>query len=458
METGEPGKQQRVAVVGSGISGLSAALRLTSAGYAVEVIERDDVLGGRFGVGTLGDKTIMMGGKNIGHKYTAFREFVAELGQEQVYEPFGINTSQVKDNKVVTLDSSRRLRSLRRLWDLGSARDLCRLGAMAARIHADDTHRFLGSTYFARLARKYDHKPLEAHFGPDIMRNLLRALVVRTNGAEPDEVYLGTFGTNLCMLLDTYDQLQTGIQPVLDAFDERVPSRLGARVEGLVIRDGRLVGLRIAERGEKAKEHPYDGVVVAAPAHATSEIVSGELPELSKRLSEVRYFPSTVALVEYDKPVFTREARALVMRDGPCSNAGAYGTESRHIVRYTFSGRHARVADPSADQIEEWLGGAEKRLAESLSTGPMKRVAMAYRHWPRAYCAYVPFHGEFLTDVAEAAGGVSGLELAGDYLSGASLEACCRSGNAAADRLAAGLGTSRAAATGTAANGTGTTA
>lgn len=436
---GDPtGKGRRIAVVGGGISGLSAAIRLESSGHHVDLIERDEALGGRFGVAKLGDRPVMMGGKNIGRRYRAFRSFVAALGDYE-WEPFGISQSTMKDGEVLTLDSSRRGKSLDNIRRMGSVRDLARMATMAARIRVDESNRFLGSKYFTQLSRRHDHAPLSAHFGEVLTKTLLRPMTVRMNGAEPDEVYLGTFGTNLALLMDTYDQLSSGIQPVLDAIAQRVTVRLNTQVDSVVMRDGEVVGLRVAVGGKPSEELPYDGVVIAAPAYATAEILSAEQPTLSKQLAEVRYCPTRVVLVEYDRPVFTPEVRALAMNDGgPCSNAGAYGKQDRHIVRYTFSGRNGRSSfNPSSDRLDEWVGSTEERLTRYLGVGRAKRVRMVSRSWSAGYCAYVPFHGEFLARVRADLAELPGLELAGDYLWGVSIEACTRSGNDAAERLSA---------------------
>jgi oxygen-dependent protoporphyrinogen oxidase len=428
--------EQRVAVVGSGISGLAAAFELENAGYDVDLIEREDRLGGRFGVATLGERPVMMGGKNIGRKYSSFRAFTSALGSHP-YEEFGINSSRVKDGQVQTFDSSRVAKSLCNVFKAGSPRDLGRIAGLAMRVKADDDNRFLGSPLFTRLADRSDDTPLSAHFGPDLTRHLLRPMTVRMNGAEPDEVYLGTLGTNLALILDTFDQLVRGIQPVLDAMARRVTVRLGSRVEGLLVEDGRVAGLSIAQDDAPATEQRYDGVVVAAPALAAADVLRCELPQLSRRLDEVHYFPTTVALVEYDRPVFTPEVRALAMDGGPCSNAGAYGQEDRHIVRYTFSGRRARTSEPDAAQIEEWIGVGEERLHSHVPTSRRaRRVRSVSRHWGSGYCGYVPFHGTFLSAVRDEVAAVRGLELSGDYLLGVSIEACFRSGEQAAGRLA----------------------
>ncbi|MDI2127664.1 protoporphyrinogen/coproporphyrinogen oxidase [Yinghuangia seranimata] len=429
------GAGRRVAVVGSGASGLAAAVRLERLGYDVELIEREGVLGGRMGVGDLGDRPVMMGGKNIGRKYSAFRGTLSALGS-YAWEPFGINASMMKEGEVLTLDSTRRSRSVDNIRRMGRPADLARLAALAARIRLDERNKFLGAPYFAKLSAKYDHQPLGAHFGPGLADTLLRPMTVRMNGAEPDEVYLGTFNTNLALLMDTYDQLTDGIQPALATLPNRLEVLLDTEVEGLELAGGRLTGLRLSTAGKPAEVRKYDGVVLATPAYAAAQIVSAELPTLGKRLGDIRYFPSTVVLVEYDRPVFTPEVRALAMHDGgPCSNAGSYGMEDRHIVRYTFSGRNGRVAEPTESLLTEWVGATEERLTRYLGAARAKRVNQVSRAWAAAYCAYSPYHSELLTEVDEQVAQVRGLELAGDYLWGVSLEACSRSGNAAGDRL-----------------------
>jgi oxygen-dependent protoporphyrinogen oxidase len=437
---GHGGSSLRIAVVGAGASGLGAAFHLHRSGHRVELIERDTVLGGRFGVGTLGDRPVMFGGKNIGRRYTAFRAFTAAMG-DNPWELFGINASRMKEGKVLTLDSSRRGRTFATLREFGSPRDLLRLAPLALLVRANEHHRFLGAPPFAELARKRDHAPLSAHFGSELTRLLLRPLTVRMNGTEPEEMYLGTLNTNLGSLMDTYDQLRFGVQPALDAFSERIDVRLGTTVEGLVMRDGVVTGLRLADGAGPVREQSYDGVVVATPAYATAEIVRDVQPALARRLEGVRYAPSTVCLVEYSRPLFTPEVRALSLDDGgPCSNAGSYGKDDRHIVRYTFSGRPAGREAPSAETLAGWVDTAEATLTRSLSITAGERVRMATRSWPAAYSAYIPYIGEFLSDVRKAVSNMRGLELAGDYVKGVAIESCFRSGIDAAEHLAGQLG------------------
>jgi protoporphyrinogen/coproporphyrinogen III oxidase len=426
----------RVLVIGSGISGMSAALHLSERGFQIEVLERDDQIGGRFGVDVLGDRPVMTGGKNIGHNYTEFRKVIDALGSH-AWEPFGINASRVVDGEVVTLDSTHMFSSLRHTLQVASPLDIARLIKPAARILMNRANGFLDSPYFTELGRRRDEQPLSAHFGPKITRNLLRPMTIRMNGAEPDEVHLGTFGTNLSMLLDTYEQLTDGIQPVLAEFARRIQVTTSADVHGLIVTSGRVTGVRVEIDGVLT-DRSCDAVVLATPAHAAAKLLRSTHERLSERLTRVRYFPSTVALIEYERPFFEPNVRALVMDGGPCTNVGAYGADDRHIARYTFSGRHARV-EPTPETLEGWIDDAERLVAGYLEINPGRRAATITHYWPFAYCAYGPFYGDLLADVHSLMADIDGLDLCGDYLLGVNLEACSRSGVAAADRTAAYL-------------------
>jgi len=107
-------------------------------------------------------------------------------------------------------------------------------------------------------------------------------------------------------LLDYYDQSPAAARPALEAFAQRVTVRLNTTVESLVVHDGRVTGVRLSEDGGGLSRRPITpGVVVRWPAYAAADIVRDETPGARKRLSEVRYNPSSVMLVEYDRPVFS---------------------------------------------------------------------------------------------------------------------------------------------------------
>lgn len=426
------------AVVGGGISGIAAAHFLRARNIGVEIFEKDAVLGGRVGSGKLGKRSIDFGGKNIGHRYHLFRSFVRSLGDFR-FEPFGINSSRVRNGRIVTLDSSRRLRSTFHFLRDCPKSDVFKLARLCANVLIDDRNRFLGAPYFSALARRHDGMPLASHFSQYFCNAVVRAMSVRMNGAEPDEVYLGNFGTNLGMWLDTYDQLQSGMGSVLQAFERTTRVHLGTRVDELIVRGGRVAGLRVTDRNGKSSERQFDGVVLATPAVTAAGLLRAVAPELAAALDAVRYFPVMVAIAEYNRDIFSPEVRALVFGpEEPLSNAGAYGIESRNIVRYTFSGRTARPLLEQVANPEHLVEKAEATLDRYIAVKPHERRDFVTRLFNPGLCAYSAQHERVLSAVESAPRHLKGLVLTGDYVRGASIEACMQAAKHAVAQVEVG--------------------
>jgi oxygen-dependent protoporphyrinogen oxidase len=426
----------RYAVVGGGMSGMAVTWMLSRLGHDVELLERDAQLGGRSQSAALGERSVTLGGKNIGQRYTLFREFTAAHG-DHAYEPFGINASPVVDGRVRTFDSSRRLRSFARFAEDMRPRDAIRLVTLASRTLANEDNRYLGSRYFARLGRRHDHRPAGAYFSASFARSVLRPMTVRMNGAEPDEVWLGNLGANLGMLFDSYDQLVNGTEPLVSEFRARHRVRTGVEVESIAFdADGTVRGVEARTGDGRCETIAYDGVVLAIPAAAAARLVRELNAPLAAKLESVRYHPGAVVICEYDRELFSPQVRGLAFEAGmPLSNAGAYGVDERHIARYTFSGRAAREHVGAAFEPEALLDVAERQVAPHLPVQDARRRGFVARRWSAAYCAYVPDHASFRTAVGFLLGRNAGLHLTGDYLRGVSIEACFRAARDCAERI-----------------------
>src|SRR5436309_2514437 len=104
MTVGE-GQSLRIAVVGGGMAGIAAAEALAQAGHSAEIFDAGHVLGGRIAPEMLGQREICMGGKNIGYRYSHFRELLERRGYGD-YEFFGPDSGQLVRGKVRTLSFS----------------------------------------------------------------------------------------------------------------------------------------------------------------------------------------------------------------------------------------------------------------------------------------------------------------------------------------------------------------
>ena len=259
---------------------------------------------------------------------------------------------------------------------------------------------------------------------------------VRMNGAEPDEIFVGNLPSNARMILDTYEQFANGLAPLLEAFAARYDVRPNTVTEGLVVRNGRVAGIQVRHDDGSSSEMLGAGVILATPARAAADLVEPIRSDLARELRSIGYHPVALVVAEYDRPVFSHLARAFVFDDEtPLSNAGAYGVNDLHVVRYTFSGRAARRAIRTASD-EALLSLGEGALARHAPVDAAARRRFVVRRFDPGLCAYTPHHAKFLRRVRTALNRTPGLYLTGDYIQGASIEACFRAAAACADHVA----------------------
>jgi oxygen-dependent protoporphyrinogen oxidase len=424
--TAEAG-ELRVAVVGGGIAGIAALERLGGLGYGAELFEAGRRLGGRISPAALGEREICLGGKNVGRRYRRFRELVAHR-LEPRYEAFGPDTGQLVRGRVRTLafrSPRMRARLGARLVARGQVRGGLRFLRLARAVREDPDAAHLGSRFFADIARETGDPALPDYLGTAICRDVVRHATVRMNAAEPAECHIGCFGTNLGLVVDRFDQLEgSALGDWIGAVEAANVVHTEAPVEALLVEAGEVRGVIEADGSERR----FDRVILALPAHQAASLIGEGGPDLARALCSIRYFPVGVVVAEYDRPGFPPAFAALTAPPGMAlSNAGSYGLGERHIVRYTFSGAPARGRiEPESFDPEALLAEAEEFLG---------------LHTPRSFqpglCAYRRDHDVFLREVAEQLEGLPGLALAGDYMRGASLEACVRSGQEAAERVIA---------------------
>ncbi len=423
-------------IVGGGASGLAAAFFLEQLGLDCVIVERDDTLGGRMGTVQLGERTLDCGGKNIGRRYTLFREFAASLGPHP-FEYFGLNSSQAVDGRVRTVDGNARWRTMADLARGVAPSDVLRFGRLLWRVKRDEATGYLGSAYSRTLATRFDDEPASAYFSAEFCRRILRPMSVRMNGAEPDEVYVGNLTSNVRMLLDTYDQFAGGLAPLLRACLGRYDVRLGTATDGLIVERGRVAGVRVKRADGGTGELRGAGVIIATPATSAATLTEPILPDLSRQLRSVAYYPVALVIAEYEKPVFSAGARAFVFDgDEAVSNAGAYGVNDLHLVRYTFSGRTARRYASESMDAEALLRQGEAALSRYVPLQGNARRRFAAKRFSPGLCAYAPHHGRFIDAVRQELNAMPGLHLTGDYMQGASIEACFRSASACVNHLA----------------------
>ncbi len=420
-----------IVVVGAGWSGISAAWAIHTTGRDVLLVDADESLGGRCRLQPLGDTSVILGGKNIGRRYQHFRAMITDLDGGQ-YEHFGLNSTRIGPGGTRTVDDRSRLASVRRLLAGIPARDVARLLRMVLAVRLDESNRWLRGPYFRSRAGAKDIA-LAEYFGEALLASLVRTVTVRMNGAEPEAAYVGNFGANLGMLLDTFDQLTQGFAGPYSTIASQVSTRLGHRVVGIEIgADGATLTLRTPDGAVHQQSASH--VILALTAGDAATLVKQVAPTAARALGQITYQPAAVVVARHRSNVFTPDIRALTFPRGTAlSNAGAYGEAQLDLVRYTLSGSEARgflEGQPHAETLlERALSDASTQLPDLVGNDVLD---FASQHWTRALCSYGPRHGDRLDLLEGELRRTPRLSLAGDYLLGTSLEACCRSGKAAA--------------------------
>lgn len=424
-----------IAIVGAGISGIAAAHYAQRFGGNVDLYEAETQIGGRIGCTKLLGRDIEFGGKNIGLLYRRFREFADEVGGIS-FEDYGFNSSREVNGRVARLNKDGSLlRTALQLHRLCGSRGMLQLLPYAAAILRDRGQGFLNTPFFNNRGIRGDDIPLSDHFSSRCVDHFIRTLTVRMNAAEPEECYLGNFGSNLGLALDRYQQVEGGMGVLLAGFQDRsggVCWVTGRRVVRLTREGKETVVTSIGKEGEW--QRAYDHVIVALPAPQAAGLFAETAPVLSAKLGRVRYYPVAVAVARYSEPVFTSDRRAMVFApDSPLSNAGAYGVHDLDLVRYTFSGRTARKMINSDTSGDVALGLAESQLLPHFPAVATGCRGFVYRYMPSGLCAYSAHHTTLLSEINRTT--PEGISLTGDYWRGASIEACFRASEEVLARL-----------------------
>ena len=417
----------RVAIIGGGVSGMAAAHYLLQAGRKVDLYEGGSALGGRMGLGRFKEEEVCFGGKNIGYGYKEFRGFLKSYGAPD-YEYFGINSARLERGKIKAFNSQNKFQSFLTLATTATPQDILRLWKSVKSVKAERLNGDTAGPWFAALK----DQQLSTYFSPKFLEKIIRPLTVRMNGAEPQDISLENFGTHLKMLTDEYEQLKTPVADILSNFQNTpdVTCYMDCPVATLSEekREYKLVTPKFTQN--------YKDVILALTAPQASLLLESANPSASQALRHVRYFPVGIILAEYKEDVFGKDIRALVLGpESPISNIGAYASTQLNRVRYSFSGESAaELLHENLDEAD-LLDIAEQAAAPHFNIQENKCLGYKLKYWPQGLCAYTTNETAFQTELKQSLEATSSLHLTGDYLKGASIENCFRASKACVQKL-----------------------
>lgn len=443
----------RIAVVGGGIAGLSAAWEATNAGAEVVVLEADERLGGKV-------RTVPFAGAHFEPAPDAFLarrpeavQLCTELGLEvQLVAPtqgssyvwargalrrlpaglvLGVPTDFGALRRSGVLSTWGALRAAAEPWLPGSPLD--------------------GDDAVGRL--------ISRRYGSQVAARLVDSLVGGINAARTDDLSIDVAAPQLAAAArrhrsltralratpapaaapggSVFLTLRDGMGGLVDALDAALTGR------GVELRSGVTVQALDADGdGFVVAGERVDGVVLALPAFAAAPLLAALAPGASDALGGIDYASVSVAAL-----AVPRSAVAHPLDGSGFLVPRPEGLLMTACTWLTSKWGHLDAGDQVVLKVSAGRMGDDRHLAlddESLVRQLRADLAttmgltaeptdVAVHRWPRSFPQYAPGHlDRMATATAELAGRLPRVGLAGAYVGGVGLPACIGSGRAAA--------------------------
>lgn len=438
----------RVAVIGGGPAGLSAAFRLARAGAAVSVLEAEATVGGRTRTDVVDGVPVDAAAQLFASVYTRFLAVLREAGAAALCQHASGRDALWREGRVHEVV-------------YGSPTSMLASGALPFGLKLR-----LGAHYLPYLHRHGDALRMEAlertaaagldaesiaawgerELGRGFVDLLAAPLLQTMYGSTAEEASAGFYHAlaRQGMSLDVL-ALRGGTQGFCDALASAVLAaggevRTGASVRALAADGG---GVEVSGDGWSER---FDAAVVAVPAPAAASIVDATMPDAAKWLAEIEVRPSiTVALV-LDRPVGTRWF-GLSFARGESRVLAAVCSQEAKLPGYIPGGRGALLALPLPHAGPRFLDATAEQAVGAILPDlrkPFPRIESAIRavrvyRWEHAWTVFragALRHLARLRDVEMH----PRIALAGEHLSAPNVEGAVTSGIRAAERILSTVG------------------
>jgi oxygen-dependent protoporphyrinogen oxidase len=433
------------AVVGAGLSGLTAAHRLKQAGWEVTVLEADSIAGGRVRTVERDGYLLDTGATGLAESYDSYLALAEELGIRGEIVPASPSIGIYRDGTVhhLRLDQIVRSGLSTRLLSPPAKLRTLRLGFDVARAKLKGQLDYGDMRKSAPLdvesARQYAERALGSELGDYLCEPVVRMMLI----ADADEVSVvelfsglaNIFASRICSLKGGQGRL-----PQLLA--ETVGVKLDCPV--LCVGDaGDHVEVRWGERGA-IEERRFDACVIAAPLPTATEICPDRasiLRPLNDAMGYTQCLSVAVAtrvptrspaLVVQLPPREDAEIALMFLNHNKCADRAPAG---RGLVECCWEARASRAAFAATDDDI-----SARTLTSVLRVFPELAGQIAFTHvtrWARALphtrIGAYKLIGEFNAAIDPN----SRIQFAGDYMSAAGQHTAVAFGTRAAETLAA---------------------
>ena len=450
-------KSTHVAIVGAGITGLTAALRLHEQGVRVTVLERASQPGGSIRTITDGGWLIEAGPNSLQYGTSELKQLVQDLGLESELvsaNPAAKRRYIVRGGKFVAVPSSPPALLGSPLFGLRTKLSLLTELFTRPRIRTSDIT-------LAELVR--------SHFTQELVDYAVNPLIAGIYAGDPEKLSVRHAFPMLWQAERSHGSLirgmmaagkakkaagssgvapivsfRRGLQTLTDALAARLPAgslKLGVTVETLL--PGKPHRLVWKQDGQTASGE-FDAVVLAVPAGALAQLTCGTLGERPlASLDNIPHPPVASLFLGYRReqvahPLdgFGGLVPALEKRDvlGILFSSSLFPGRAPdgHVGLTIFAGG-TRQPDHARLTPEQLLARIDRDLRELVgATGAP--VFMRHTFWPRAIPQYVPGYERWQEQATALENAHAGLFIGGNARDGISVPDCVKSGQKLAGR------------------------
>ena len=458
-----PAASSSVAIVGGGLTGLTAAWQLHRAGHRVTVFEKAPHVGGVMR-STAQAGWLIEAGPNSVQETPAVAELIRELGlvgEHLEANPAAAKRYIVRRDRLMPVPLSPPALLLSSLFSPGARLKVLTEFFTRPRVRTTDTS-------LANFVRQ--------HFGHEITDYGLSPFVSGIYAGDPEKLSARYAFPRLWQLERSHGSIlrglraaaaerrargepggpppiisfRRGVQTIPDALAAALPAgsiKLGAQVTNII--PGRPWKI-IWARGDAVQTSEFDAVILAVPASALASLVFGTLGERPLASLDHQPHPPVSSL-------FLGFRRSQVKH--PLDGFGALipARERRNLLGVLFSSTLFPGRAPEGHvALTVFAGGANRPEMGRLETAELvERVlpdlrellgvdgAPVFTHhtgWPRAIPQYNLGHERFLEPMARCENTHAGLFIGGNARDGISIPDCLKSGTELARKATAFVG------------------
>lgn len=441
--------QPRVAVLGAGITGLTAAYRLQQRGCAVTVFEASGRVGGKISTGEIDGIRVEEGPDAFLPRDDRVVELCREIGIDDLVSPavFGAYIWHAGALRRLPPGSPYGIpRDPRAAWREGLLS-----AAGAARASLERLHRSPLDGPDVSVAEF-----VRARFGREVLDRLVDPLLAGVRGGRVEEMSLAAAAKEI-------DALARARPSVLRALDEMdlSPPRFVAPGRGMqeLVRclAASIDDIRTNVRAEAIdasggpvtvvtaeEESTFDGAIVALPAYVAADVLASCVPEAARLLRTITYASIAVITLVYPEGSYVPPPNGsgfLVPRRSGLTIAACTwystkwphaGADGRTVLRCVVG----RAGDmPELDMTDDQLcAAAHCDLVRVLALRSQPLAAKVSR-WERSIPEYRIGHLQLVADIEREVERVGPLVVAGAGYRGSGIPDCVAGAEVAASRL-----------------------